>query len=470
MANGSVATIACHDLHVDLSDDLRHDLQRLLSGTPALADLSAECGASRTLFALHTQLLSVRTPFFATALSHPWRAPSSPLPLPEVHPDSLADVLEYLYTGAVRLETSTGSAVRVAAAASYLLCPDLERTASAHILRNLTAESFSAHVRAAAALSAVPDRVIDALAAFVAANTAQILTSLASRDDDDDEIVRAVWALLARHLATRAPPPSGHGPQVEALLVWSSTQALRHSHLSTSNTPPAAAVPLGRILSATSPPDRAALIAVLSSAPSSLFVRQIEPLNLLTPCDLLEKYRADAFPPSVYNSPHPLPSPLPPKGPTCVRFHGGVAGVTIRIDRRTSLGPGVVLIFFAAPGRAPQKPLLTIDDDKVVDIWNSADVEAGVDLVIDPAARAPDSIVNVQLACPEIWFALTTRTAAIVPDPSLIAPDATRQWWGCSFSLEPIFSDETSAASVADLSPRRSKTLHCETGSDSDQD
>lgn len=319
----------------DESRSLVEDLQRLL-GNADLADATA-ITSDNARVALHSSLLSARSPFFAIALRAPWHQPGHPLRLP-YSSDVLHDVLEFLATGCVQLD-SPAHAIRVARAAHALSADELCTLCSRHVHDTLTTpELLHAALSAASEptpTDALPDALVSALRHAV--SRAPLAALHAARD------ARAPALLLADAYARC---------ELDARSVCGATGALA-AH--------ADAVRL--VLRDSSPGEAGALRALLAAAPPSLFASAVEPAALLPPRAVLAKYRADAAarargePRSVaavsrwvkVESSHPHGAQV--NGEIrCVRVRGARA-VVLRFDERSVVGKGAVLsIFGANPG------------------------------------------------------------------------------------------------------------------------
>jgi BTB/POZ domain len=278
------------DSSIEYEDEagLIQDMQALLADHDcSSSDMVAIVGQNAEELALHTQVVGARSPVLATALRYPWRRRT--FHLTSQDPETMRDVLEFLYTGAVRLEQKTGSAVKIAAAAHFFGVQELEDIAIEHIRIFLNEDSFSAHLKSVMEIrgTAVPDSVTQLLATFATSNATMLLRSAVYCDRDvldhsqalihSKTLVQAIWYLLAYNLATNEALPAKDCRSVAvSFLEWSSWYAT-----STRSTPPVigqapslnniesdshlTVQPLIAILdSASSRDERDALISVLS--------------------------------------------------------------------------------------------------------------------------------------------------------------------------------------------------------------
>lgn len=298
---------------------LLRDMQDLLCDSAGVSDTVAIVGHDAVdRVPIHTQLLSRRSSHFATALRSPWRRSS--LVLPSDDPDAFRDVLEFLYTGAVRLESNTGSAVRVASAAQFAAISELEDIALTHIGRALTPFNFSAYLKAALSLpgAAISDRLVRLLSQYAARFPASILTSSSVSDAPREvafSLVKAIWLLLADDIdqyeqqSFAVEPAQERSLAVEGLLAWASRYGAYPDHqvasaalrrhpwprVDTRRTPQANT--LASILNAPGSDDaeRAALTSVFTACCARTFAKRIEPLGLLPCNEVFRKYRRDAL-------------------------------------------------------------------------------------------------------------------------------------------------------------------------------
>lgn len=294
--------------------DLVLDMQELLCDAMEIADTFALVGPDPPdEISVHSQMLSWRSSHFATALRPPWRQEF--LRLSSYSPDAFRDILEFLYTGAVRLEVDTGSSVAVAAAADFAGILELEELALLHIDDCLTPSNFSAHLKVALSLPGrvVSDGLVHSLSQFAARYPARILTSTSlSREplDISVPIVRTIWLLLAHDIDACERMPKFNRPSrerslaVEGLLAWSSRCALPAGNGSSASEHKfhgndrvnLHVQALSNILDASTCDEevREALVSVFTSCSARTFAKRIEPLGLLSDYEILRKYRSDA--------------------------------------------------------------------------------------------------------------------------------------------------------------------------------
>lgn len=356
---------ASSSISYDDTEGLLTDLQSLLCDIPEASDAVLAISPSEHV-PIHTQLLSARSAHLSTSLHPPWR--QQILFLPEASPDAIRDVVEYLYTAAVRLETASGTAIPVSALAHYLSLDTLSALTNTHIASALTPTTFLAHLRAALTLPAVPPPIEALLADCAAAYPARILTSTDLTEAPDDvalPLVRATVLLLAsrlRHLATTAADLR-NAPDLssvlEGLIAWSA----RHSSHSlggafrTATPPPGdsgadscavpAARPLVRLLDSCEECDRAAIVAVLTAPGARVFRRRVVPLGVLSTGEVLGKYRDAAVAPRVFESAHPHRASL---AATRVEVDDEAVGARVRFDYRTSMREETGLVLFGEDG------------------------------------------------------------------------------------------------------------------------
>lgn len=418
--SASVSTEASSDtssLSYNDEPGLLADLQTLLCDLPEVSDTTliipddGSATPSAEHIPIHTQLLSARSSHFSLSLNPPWRRPS--LVLAEDDPGAIRDVLEFLYSGAVRLETESGSAMHVAALAHCIGLADLEEIALEHISSSLSPATFLRHLKAAFALPAVPDPLVALLADCASAFPARILTATALTEAKEEEaipLVRCVLLLLAGRLCPTttdarslkdAPDASS---ALEGVIAWSARHhahglggAFRNSDEAAAagaeeaeevaggdssgarageteiaaplkNDPSAAsgspgtcqpipsAQPLARLLeSASDAAERAALVSVLISPSVRVFSRRVEPLGVLSAREVLAKYRDAAVAPRVFESAHPHRSEKGSATRTRVELEEGAQGARVRFDYRTSLREGSRLCFVEDPGGAGEE-------------------------------------------------------------------------------------------------------------------
>lgn len=424
-------------------ESLVRDFQSLLSNEAGLADFRVVVGDNSTQFLLHKQVLAARSPYFSTLLSQPWFRTSADLR--HENTDTVQDVVEYLYTGAVQLETESGSAVRVAAAAHFMNVPDLEALALRHIKSTLNPATFPAHVTATTNLpgAAVPDSITRVFAEFVSRNPVPVLTSPALRVAENNEvvngtyagysrIVRTIWGLLAYQVTET--DGVGHpdcSSVCEGLAMWSQRYAQRrtpHAHhdctsRSVSSPYPAflvgyadrievdpMAVPMRAILEVCeSAEERQALTAVLLRARPSVFARVVEPLGILRVEEVAAKYKASAGP-SVFESTHPHTMGSTTSSRVSVVLGPRAAGASIELDPRTQLGWGSELCFYAVdPCGAAEPPYKTVSG----------------------RPSASDRGLKFDLPFNQFWFALLSPSEEVYDD--IAQPDDAM--WGFKFSV-----------------------------------
>lgn len=313
-------------------ESLLTDLQSLLADAPSIADNVATLGGDSTQIALHTQLLAARSSYFATALCRPWRRSELSLPYDDV--DAFSDVLEFIYTGAVRLESTSGSAIKVASMARYFDIDDLGDVASRHIHDSLSPQSFHGLLTECISVSApaIPSDLTHILARYAARFPARVLTCgsiLEAPKIEAEKLASTTWYLFSYFLGSSGghtdDAPSGSPPwldsghffgspvaAVDALIAWSTRHEMKWNcrvgmgtcpqkqddtlvpDLETRIAPCAA--PLANILnSAGSAICRTALVTVLTAVPPRTFSRLVEPLGLLNSEDVVAKYRTDAL-------------------------------------------------------------------------------------------------------------------------------------------------------------------------------
>jgi hypothetical protein len=299
---GASESDSSSDSSIEYEDEagLVLDMQALLTDEKGLSNMTAVVGREREELAIHTQVLRARSRMLSTALQSPWRRRE--LELPSVEPDVMRDVLEFVYTGAVRLRVNCGSVVKVAAAAHYLGVQELELIAIGHIRKFLGVDLFLRLVDGALSLKdiAVPDSVTDVLAEFATRQLAPLLSSAAllrrhaahpvEAGASAVTLVRTIWCLHARETAlSKNVTEQDLASSATALFEWSSRYAARNAPealpliddcTSESNgTAPCAAVdsdvwPLVEILDmSASAEEFDALISVLACAEQSCFAR-----------------------------------------------------------------------------------------------------------------------------------------------------------------------------------------------------
>lgn len=443
-------------LSYDDSPGLLTDLQTLLCDLPDLSDTQILLPSPEpSHIPVHTQLLSARAKHLAVALHPPWRRPDLPL---HDDPEAVRDALEFLYTGAVRLELETGSAVRVAALAHYAGISDLEDITLEHLAAALRPGTFLAHLRCALGLpgGAVPACVAALLRDCVAAFPARILTEAALTEAEGEEViplVRCIWLLLAERMdvtATderslkNAPDPTS---VLEGLKAWSTRHrnhsldcGFRDTSVGAATTKPGddgcsqvglkddsqptpisaqklitSAQPLANVLhSASDAAERAALVSVLTSPSVQVFSRLVEPLGLLSPEEVLAKYREAAVAPRVFESAHPH------------RFDGGFVtrmrveleecaiGARVRFDYRTSLRDGALLSFF-------------VDENG-----------GGVIFCLQGSVANDMELVETGIIVPHRMFWFSFLSGFRARDKDVEIEIGTR--WGFRFVVEPYFS------------------------------
>lgn len=295
--------------------DLVRDLQELLCDSVEISDTHALVGPDPPdAIPLHTQILCSRTTHFATALRPPWRQDF--LRLSCDSPEAFRDILEFIYTGAIRLELDTGSSVGIAAAADFTAISELEKLALAHIDDSLTPSNFSAHVKAALSLPsrAVSDGLVRSLSQFAARYPARILTSAALSQEPRDTsilIVRSIWLLLAYdvdacyQICESDRPVRERSLAVEGLLAWSRRHVFSEVQglCSPVVIEPGSEVDMSEqikalacILDVTNcdEADRASFVSVFMACSARTFATRVEPLGLLSESEVLVKYRRDA--------------------------------------------------------------------------------------------------------------------------------------------------------------------------------
>lgn len=298
----------------DDESDLVRDMQELLCDAVEIADTVALVGPDPPdEIAVHSQILSWRSSHFATALRPPWRQDF--LRLSSDSPDAFRDVLEFLYTGAIRLEVDTGSSVAVAAAADFAGISELEELVLTHVDDSLTPSNFSAHLKIALSLPGrvVSDGLVRSLSQFAARYPARILTSTSLSQAPlhiSAPIVRTIWLLLAYDIDACEQIPKSKRPArerslaVEGLLAWSARSVSRAGN---GSSPPELKCQgvdrgnlhvqaLSNILDAATcdKAERAAFLSVFTSCSARTFAKRIEPLGLLSDIEILRKYRSDA--------------------------------------------------------------------------------------------------------------------------------------------------------------------------------
>lgn len=256
-------TSATSSAEYDESLALVEDLQRLLADAE-LSDASA-LTADGERVALHTSLLGARCTFFEVAMRKPWHRPPAPIKLPYTS-RVLADVLEFLATGCVRL-TCAAHAVRVGRAAHAVGCEELTEVCATHI-RDTSNESLDEVMKAAhepLPTDALPDMLHDTFVEIAVERPAEIIRADA----------HAGVLLLATAHVQGVMTPIQRTAAVRALAR--------------------VAPVLHMMLRECSVSEAGAIRSLLLAAPARLFSRVVERHEFLSSQDVIEKYRQDAI-------------------------------------------------------------------------------------------------------------------------------------------------------------------------------
>lgn len=371
--------------------DLTRDLQRLLSDA-TLADRSISVEGE--VLALHSQVLCARAPYFAALLSPRWAG--VPLRKPNASARAVRDLLEFLVTGAVRLDDRV-AAVRLSVLADEVGVRELAEVAAGYAggevgLRGVVEE-----------LGKSGGCAWDGLEAVIRSAVSKWPKGLVDGD------LRGVWRLWAAAVEK--------GEMGRAELEVAVCELARVGRAKLEN-----------VLESVGYEERLLLYRVLESIPAGMFARLVEPLGVVGAGRVLEKYRADAVAAGGHRGarkssqrvlvesshPHGRGWPVSDSGECWVRRpvrFAGASCITLTFDPRSRLGLGANLEFF--PSKDSATPLKVL---------------------------AGDLPLEVKLFGEEVWYTLLSLSQEDCEAVGIGTSES--EGWGWRFFAAPEYEDE----------------------------